>query len=86
MGWKVRERQESRLFFFFLKKHSYEREQSLEIKRVLLLGFFFFFWFLRGKRPLREGETDAEGQSKVTVEEALSQEAGKERIRAHRWR
>lgn len=47
--------------------------------------FVVFLWFLRGRRPLGEGEADAEGKSRVITEEALSQEAGRGRIRAHRW-
>lgn len=64
------------------KKHSYKREQRLEIKRV---SFCCFSSVSKREETIKRGR-DAEGQGRVIIEEALSQEAGRERIRAHRWR
>lgn len=73
--------QESRHFFFFFleKKHSYEREQRLEIK----VSFCCFSSVSKREETIKRGR-DAEGQSRVIIEEALSQEAGRESYR--RWR
>lgn len=64
------------------KQHSYEREQRLEIKRV---SFCCFSSVSKKEEAIKRGR-DAEGQSRVIIEEAHSQEAGRERIRAHGWR
>lgn len=69
-------------FFFKEKKHSYEREQRLEIKRA---SFCCFSSVSKREETIKRGR-DAQGQSRVIIEEALSQGAGRERIRAGRWR